>query len=156
MRVKGHSKCCSLGLCSAGPCACSQSADAVKVSPAEFVQGPDSPSSYGGRALLLADGKTWARPAVYVTHPHGRTTFAVTNDNPICDESLPLTDDELSLVVLPMLTLLQSFHVDPCFDLSDDTLLRTVRGYINRWPHTQRFLDLVHQHLFSPHVGAAA
>jgi len=159
MRLKRQSNCCGQNSCSSASCNCGKlPPDATKeASTAEEVDRlPESPKTFGGRPLILPDGKTWARPSVYVKHPNGRTTFAVTEDDPICDETLPLTDDEVSLVVLPMLTLLQFFHVDPTSDVSDDIMTRTVRGYINQIPHSHQYLNMMHEKKFSPHVCAAA
>jgi len=57
--------------------------------------------------------------------------------SPLADEVIPLTREELKFVVVPVLNLIRDKNVSAC--ISDDILLRTVRGLMNKAPQTEEW-----------------
>jgi hypothetical protein len=94
-------------------------------------------------------------PGIY-SAPHGGHAGYNSSD-PLADEHLPLTDDEISMVVVPALGLLPNASGLVVSAASDDLLLRTVRGCMpRRGPRTPKFKAYVHDNVASKHVAATA
>jgi hypothetical protein len=76
-------------------------------------------------------------------------------NNPFADEFVPLTEEELELVVAPMLRFIDQDKFCLAESCCDSIILRTVRGTMNKTPTTEKWKSLVSSCQVSVHCGAS-
>ena len=102
-------------------------------------------------AACAEDG-SFLRPPEYAIGKDGNVRF-----KGVDEEVVPLSDDELRMVLLPAISRPEFASRQAVFDsLTDEHILRLVRGYANNEPETDKWKAVVQRKELHPHAASVA